>query len=167
MINQFTDTYVNLCGDVPNPMSISEILGLMSSLNDLSALPQSNLNVNNIVCGMLEIPTMSTSEIFDQTCPGLSSVVGSPPNIQLLNTTFGCSEEILNVVGNPMSLDEIYSNLGTALLSFYPQGDNYASERKFISYSKWECIAYLLCIFAAFFVAYWYTSHLSIRLVKR
>ena len=64
-------------------------------------------------------------------------------------------------------MQDIYDNLGTAILSFYPQGENYASARKFIDYDKWWCIGFLACIFAAFFVAYWFTSRLSIRLVKR
>jgi len=167
MINQFESGPIDLCGDVTDPMSISEIMGLMGSLNNLGDQPAGSLNMNRIVCGMLAIPTKSPSEVFDETCPGLSGVVGNPPNIQLLNSSFGCNDQVLNVLENPASLDDIYNNLGTAILSFYPQGENYASQRKFIDYSKWECIGFLACIFAAFFVAYWFTSKLSIRLVKR
>jgi len=166
MINQFESGSINLCGDVANPMSISEIMGLFGDLGSLEG-SSSSLNVNNIVCGMLEIPTLPPQEVFAQTCPGLSTFVGDPPNYNLLNTTLQCNEQVMNLITNPLSLDEIYANLGTAILNFYPQGDNYASSRKFIDYDKWWCIGFLACIFAAFFVAYWFTSKLSIRLVKR
>ena len=165
MINQFETGSVNLCGDVKDPMSVSEIMGLVGGLDDLEG--QSSLNVNRIVCGMLEIPTLPPSELYKETCPGLAGVVGDPPNIQLLNVSFGCNEGILNLLQNQPTMQDIYDNLGTAILSFYPQGENYASARKFIDYDKWWCIGFLACIFAAFFVAYWFTSRLSIRLVKR
>merc|ERR1712060_527018 len=155
---------IDLCGDVTDPMSISEIMGLMGSLNNLGDQPAGSLNMNRIVCGMLAIPTKSPSEVFDETCPGLAGVVGNPPNIQLLNTSFGCNENVLKLAGTPMDVNAIYDNLGTAILSFFPQGYNYASARKFIDYDKWWCIAFLALIFAAFFVFYWITSKVSIRL---
>merc|ERR1711903_11453 len=118
MGNQFETGSVNLCGDVKDPMSLSEIMGLVGGLDDLEG--QSSLNVNRIVCGMLEIPTLPPSELYKETCPGLAQF-GDPPNIQLLNVSFGCNEGILNLLQNQPTMQDIYDNLGTAILSFYPQ----------------------------------------------
>ena len=169
MINQFESGTVNICGDVPDPMSVKDILGLVTNLADLANAP--SLNVNSIVCGMLAIPTNTPSELFAQTCPGMetyyNTLIGTPPNVQTLNTTFGCNEEVIKLMTDPLQVEDIYNNLGTAILTFFPQGENYASARKFIDYDKWWLIGFLALIWAAFFVAYWFTSKLSIRLVKR
>ena len=162
MINQFKDTYIDLCSDVPNPMSISQLIGLASSLNDIEGAGQ--LNVNEIVCGMVSIPTLSTEEITNQTCTRLP--LGNPPNPATL-TGLGCSQDIIDLVGGGMSQDQIYNNLGTAILQFCPQGYNYASERKFIDYDKWWCIGFLALLFVFFFIMYWMTTKLLIRLVTR
>merc|ERR1711933_134657 len=162
MINQFKDTYIDLCSDVPNPMSISQLIRLASSLNDIEGAGQ--LNVNEIVCGMVNIPTLSTEEITNQTCTRLP--LGNPPNPPTL-TGLGCSQDIIDLVGGGMSQDQIYGNLGTAILQFFPQGYNYASERKFIDYDKWWCIGFLALLFVFFFIMYWMTTKLSIRLVTR
>merc|ERR1711977_779297 len=91
MINQFESGTVNICGDVPDPMSVKEILGLVTNLADLQNAP--SLNVNSIVCGMLAIPTNTPSELFAQTCPlmeaSYNALIGNPPNVQVLNSTFG------------------------------------------------------------------------------
>mmetsp|Transcript_12160 Transcript_12160/g.27695 ORF Transcript_12160/g.27695 Transcript_12160/m.27695 type:complete len:749 (+) Transcript_12160:126-2372(+) len=165
MINQFRDTRIDLCGGVKDPWSVDQILGLAANLDDIESQP--DLNINNIVCGIVAIPTKGTNAIFEATCPGLAGVVGNPPNIQLLNTSFGCNENVLKLAGTPMDVNAIYDNLGTAILSFYPQGYNYSSLPKFIDYDKWWCIGFLACIFVAFFVFYWITSKMSIKLVKR
>jgi len=169
MINQFESGTVNICGDVPDPMSVKDVLGLVTNLADLANAP--SLNVNSIVCGMLAIPTNTPSELFAQTCPGMetyyNTLIGTPPNVQTLNTTFGCNEEVIKLMTDPLQVEDIYNNLGTAILTFFPQGENYASARKFIDYDKWWLIGFLALIWAAFFVAYWFTSKLSIRLVKR
>jgi len=165
MINQFKDTYVDLCGGVKNPMSLTDILSLAANLDNLENA--GSLNTDDIVCGLIAIPTMSSSDLFKATCPGLTTVVGDPPNIQLLNNTFQCIDPLLELLENPIQEESIYNNLGTALLSFYPQGYNYDAARKFIDYDKWWCIAFLVLLFIFFFMAYWYTSVLSIKLVKR
>ena len=145
---------------------VTEIMELAGSLNDLES-KKSSLDVNRIVCGIVHAPTMSPAQLLNQTCPGLSSYVGDPPNYALLESTFQCSDAVVQFLTTPMTKTDIYGSLGTAILNFYPQGGNYDAWSKFIDYSKWECIGYLACIFAAFFVAYWFTSKLSIRLVKR
>jgi len=167
MINQFKGTTIDLCGDVTEPTPISGLLDLAANLNDLQSVPQGGLNVDSIVCGMLQIPTMTSTEIFDETCPGLTAVVGDPPNVQLLNTSFGCKEPILKLLTDPITQEDINENLGVAILSFFPQGNNYSGQPKFIFYDKWWCIAILIGIFLVFFSFYWLTSKISIRLVKR
>merc|ERR1711981_881076 len=58
MINQFEDVSIDLCGDVKNPLSLTEILDLAGSMDNLES-QGSSLNVNDIVCGFVQIPTMS------------------------------------------------------------------------------------------------------------
>ena len=166
MINQFRGSRIDLCGDVTDPMTLGEFMSLAGNLDNLEA-QEGSLNMNDIVCGMVKIPTYSANEIFQETCPGLAGVVGNPPNIQILNSTFGCNENILNLLETPIDEDAIYNNLGTAILSFFPQGENYDAHWKFIDFNQWWCIGFLACIFVVMFGAYWYTSMLSIRLVKR
>merc|ERR1711977_760089 len=115
MINQFKGTTIDLCGDVTEPTPISGLLDLAANLNDLQSVPQGGLNVDNIVCGMLQIPTKTSTEIFEETCPGLTAVVGDPPNVQLLNTSFGCKEPILELLPSGKQL------LGSAKVHFLRQ----------------------------------------------
>jgi len=166
MINQFENSAINLCGDVSDPMSLESFMDLAANLDNLTAV-DTPLNINEIVCGMVKIPTMSASEIFQETCPTMAGVVGDPVNTNLLRNQFGCTDQIINLLSEPMSEDDIYNNLGTAILSFFPQGENYDAHWKFIQYDKWWCVGFLACIFVVFFGAYWYSSKLSIRLVKR
>jgi hypothetical protein len=166
MINQFENSAINLCGDVSDPMSLGSFMDLAANLDNLTAV-DTPLNINEIVCGMVKVPTMSASEIFQETCPTMAGVVGDPVNTNLLRNQFGCTDQIIDLLSEPMSEDDIYNNLGTAILSFFPQGENYDAQLKFIDYDKWWCVGFLACIFVVMFGAYWYTSVLSIRLVKR
>jgi ABC-type multidrug transport system ATPase subunit len=166
MINQFEDVSIDLCGDVKNPLSLTEILDLAGSMDNLES-QGSSLNVNDIVCGFVQIPTMSSDDIFSETCANITSFAGGSGNIQSLATAFGCNANIIKLLSEPMSEEAINDNLGTAILSFFPQGENYDAHWKFIQYDKWWCVGFLACIFVVFFGAYWYSSKLSIRLVKR
>merc|ERR1711981_1380540 len=56
MINQFENGAINLCGDVSDPMSLGSFMDLAANLDNLTAV-DTPLNINEIVCGMVKIPT--------------------------------------------------------------------------------------------------------------
>ena len=168
MINQFKDTTMDICSDVPDPMSVEAIMDLAANMGDLASVPP--IQVDNLVCGMIQIPTLGFKSLMDETCPGLSVIAANPdgtPNTYFLNTTGQCSPSVLKILTEPITEEQIYSQIGNAILNIFPQGTNYSSEPKFSEWNKFECLGILCGIFFIFFVGYWFTMKLSIRLVKR
>ena len=156
MINQFKDNSIDLCSDVPQPTPVNGLLTIASSLNDLASIPTNELNVDQIVCGILEVPTMTKEELINETCPGippnmlsadtlqvsagntsrplfleLFGVLTNSPFLPSSTQAFGCNGAIIDRSFNdPFTMDDNYNNLGTAILSFFPQGNNYAGQPK-------------------------------------
>ena len=155
MINQFKDNSIDLCSDVPQPTPVEGLLTIASSLNNLASIPTNELNVDQIVCGILEVPTMTKEELINETCPGippnmlsadtlqvsagntsrplfleLFGVLTNSPFLPSSTQAFGCNGAIIDLFNDPFTMDDIYNNLGTAILSFFPQGNNYAGQPK-------------------------------------
>ena len=169
MINQFQGQPYDLCSGVPDPMPLGDVLTLATSLGSAGNIQEtaSQLDVDSIACGLLQIPTYNTSEIADQTCPGIKSLLGSDPTAILTGPAFRCDPSIVQLLSDPMTMDDIYNSLGTVILAFYPQGNNYGSNPKFIELNKFTCFGILCGLLVVSFFLYAFATKVSIRLVKR
>jgi hypothetical protein len=168
MINQYSDLYFPFCKDVKDPSSVADILGLLGSVESLKEAAASGaLDTNKLICGLIEIPSNISGSALD-VCPGIpASLIDSITTGQGLQTLFGCKESIANLVMSSSNETEIYSHIGSILLSLYPQGTNYPAQRKFINYSMWECLGYLCCLLIAFIFCYCVSTSLSLRFMRR
>ena len=167
MINQYSDLYFPFCNDVKNPSSVTDILGLLGSVESLKdAAASGALDTNNLICGLIEIPSNISGAALD-VCPGIpATLIDSITTGQGLQTLFGCTEAIANLVVSSSNETEIYSHIGSILLSLYPQGTNYPAERKFIRYNMWECLGYLCCLLVVFIFCYCVSTSLSLRFMR-
>ena len=98
---------------------------------------------------------MTKEELINETCPGippnmlsadtlkvsagntsrplfleLFGVLTNSPFLPSSTQAFGCNGAIIDLFNDPFTMDDIYNNLGTAILSFFPQGNNYAGQPK-------------------------------------
>jgi len=192
MINQFEDLNVNICqdqsmvdwtalgqGDIDNiNVSPNDIGGLLCSSIDALVTVQNN-DLNSLILGNTTSTDPAGSPAgrtedetgFPGICPD-SPALGAALNAVTApgsTLTANCLP-----IWDDFASGELASSLSVSaesiaqnLLGRYPLGDGYDAKRKFTEFSKWECLGYLLILFAAFLVLYWQTCKLSIKLVKR
>ena len=170
MINNFGGEQVLICKDVPNPLTTNQLVDTISSFNDFDSIfnspnVTSSINLDNLVCGVLNTATNERSEFINATCPNIGVYVNSPAVL----TSFNCSEEFVDIVttGANITGETFQEELGDLLLNFFPVGTGYDARTKLVGYGKWDCVGFLALIWCGFAILYYGTSLLSLRLVKR
>ena len=185
MINQFSGPAIDMCADVPAEEMITA--DDLLKYNETGTLTPPEFSFNGGVCSgyaalavadeyMDGNSTMQDAFLSDDICPN----GGSTANIlfgnagrQLTANCNGTNAELLQVLmfeplpKLPPDIHRMVHDMGAAILNFWPQGNNYDADPKFIGYTKRECLGVLAGLFCVFFVLFWLSTRLSIQMVKR
>jgi hypothetical protein len=167
MINNFSGEEMPICQDVREPLTTDQLVETISSFNDFDSIfsSQEVLDLDKLVCGVLNTATNERSEFINATCPNIGAYVSSPAIL----AGFNCSAQFVDIVttGANMTGETFQDELGNLLLNFFPVGTGYDAKTKLIGYDKWQCVGFLALIWLGFAILYYGTSLLSLRLVKR
>lgn len=171
MINNFADQPIDLCRDVPVPLTTAQLVDTLTAFSDLESVFNSpevtdnTMDLNSLVCGVLNTAINEPKQFLNETCPRVETFT-TPATLQ----AFRCDPRFINLVtaGNGgMTEEQFTGELGNILLNFFPVGTGYDAHTKLINMSKWECLGYLALIWLGFAFVYYFSSVLSLRLVKR
>ena len=185
MINQFRGPAIDICAEVPAEEMITA--DDLLKYNETGTLTPPDFSLNGGVCSgfaaltvadeyMDGNSTLQDAFLSDEICPNGGSTAGvlfGPAGRQLTATCNGTNAELLQELmfeplpKLPPEIHRMVHDMGDAILNFWPMGNGYDADPKFIGYTKWECLGVLAGLFCVFFVLFWLSTRLSIRMVKR